>query len=124
MIKKLSYLLTEYKTLRLRLDEKTSFKHTIKAIFSSILINIIIFAIPALIIYNLFIIDQIIGLLKMLIILLIILFTFSYNYFFIVIIKNYEEKIENIDFKPVIILESIVGSIFLTILAIVIMTII
>lgn|SRR5690554_355689 len=124
MIKKLSYLLTEYKVLRKKLDEKTSLSMTIKAIFSSLLINLFIFLIPSLIVYNLFIIDKIIPLLMALIILLIIIFTFSYNYFFVQIIKNYEESIEAVNFKQLVIVESIIGSLFLSILALVIMTII
>lgn len=124
MIKKLSYLLSEYKVLRTKLDEKTSFKTTLKAIFSSILINLVIFLIPALLVYNLFIIDKIIPILKVIIILLIIAFTFSYNYFYIKVVKNYEESIEAINFKHLIIVESVIGSLFLSILAIVIMTII
>lgn len=124
MIKKLSYLLSEYKVLRKRLDDKTSFKSTLKAIFSSIAINLFIFLIPSLIVYNLFIIDRIIPLLIAIIILLIIAFTFSYNYFFVQVIKNYEESIEAFNFKHLVIVESVIGSLFLSILAIVIMTII
>lgn len=124
MIKKLSYLLSEYKVLRKRLDDKTSFKSTLKAIFSSIAINLFIFLIPSLIVYNLFIIDRIIPLLIAIIILLIIAFTLSYNYFFVQVIKNYEESIEAFNFKHLVIVESVIGSLFLSILAIVIMTII
>lgn len=124
MIKKLSYLLSEYKVLRKKLDDKTSFKITLKAIFSSIIINLFIFLIPSLLVYNLFIIDRIIPLLKAIIILLIIAFTFSYNYFYIKVVKNYEESIEAVNFKHLIIVESVIGSLFLGILAIVIMTII
>lgn len=124
MIKRLSHILTEYKVQRTKLDKNTNFKILLKSILSSLLINIVIFLIPALIIYNLFIIDKIILLLKILIVVLIILFTFSYNYFVIKIIKNYEEKLEPVSFKTLIVFESFIASIFLVIIAIVVMTIV
>lgn len=124
MIKKISRLLTEYKVQRIKLDENTNFKILLKSILSSLLINIVLFLIPALLIYNLFIIDKIILLLKLLIIVLIVLFAFSYNYFVVKLIKLYEEKLEPVSFKVLIVFESIIASIFLVIIAIVIMTIV
>lgn len=124
MFKKISYFLAEYKKQRIKLDDKLSFKNTLKAILSSIAINLFIFLLPVLLVYNLFIFDRLIFLLEMVIIALIIAFTFSYNYFFIQVARNYDERLEKVNFKKLIVIESLIASIFLIILAIVIMAII
>ncbi|MCR1808842.1 hypothetical protein [Haploplasma modicum] len=124
MLKKISLTLTKYKVLKQRIDEKINIKQTITATLGTILINLVIFLIPMLLLYNLMIFDQIIWLLKIIVFVLIFLFSFSYNIFFVKIIKNYNENLEKNDFKYLIIFESTIIFLVLSMFAAVIMVLV
>lgn len=124
MLKKISLTLTKYKVLKQRIDEKINVKQTITATLGTILINLVIFLIPMLLLYNLMIFDQIIWLLKIIVFVLIFLFSFSYNIFFVKIIKNYNENLEKNDFKYLIIFESTIIFLVLSMFAAVIMVLV
>jgi tellurite resistance protein TehA-like permease len=124
MLKKISLTLTKYKVLKQKIDEKINVKQTITATLGTILINLVIFLIPMLLLYNLMIFDQIIWLLKIIVFVLIFLFSFSYNIFFVKIIKNYNENLEKNDFKYLIIFESTIIFLVLSMFAAVIMVLV
>lgn len=124
MLKKISLTLTKYKVLKQKIDEKINIKQTITATLGTILINLIIFLIPMLLLYNLMIFDQIIWLLKIIVFVLIFLFSFSYNIFFVKIIKNYNENLEKNDFKYLVIFESTIIFLVLSMFAAVIMVLV
>lgn len=123
MLKKLSHLLTKYKVQRKKLDYETSFYTYFKAVLSSVIINLVLFSVPVLLIYNLFILEYLINFLKLIIILLVPIICFMYNFIFIQISKNYHKNLENINFKQLIILESILYSLFMVIITIIVMSI-
>jgi tellurite resistance protein TehA-like permease len=124
MLKKISLTLTKYKVLKQKIDVKINVKQTITATLGTILINLVIFLIPMLLLYNLMIFDQIIWLLKIIVFVLIFLFSFSYNIFFVKIIKNYNENLEKNDFKYLIIFESTIIFLVLSMFAAVIMVLV
>ncbi|WP_026391406.1 hypothetical protein [Haploplasma modicum] len=124
MLKKISLTLTKYKVLKQKIDEKINVKQTITATLGTILINLVIYLIPMLLLYNLMIFDQIIWLLKIIVFVLIFLFSFSYNFFFVKIIKNYNENLEKNDFKYLIIFESTIIFLVLSMFAAVIMVLV
>lgn len=124
MIKKISKLLSRYKIQRYKLDNESNFKNYIKAIFSSILLTLLILLIPMLLIYNLFILDYLHTFLKVCIVILMPILSLIYNVLFIKVIKNYEPKLEQVEFKHLIIIETTIFSFFLTIITIVVISLI
>ncbi|MDY0278483.1 MAG: hypothetical protein RBQ97_10420 [Acholeplasma sp.] len=122
MIKKLSYIMSEYKTLRRRLDSNVRNADFFKALLGSLVINAIIFLIPILLIENLFILTNIMTLLKVFIFIIIILFSIMYHYIYSLIIKNYKEEIANVNFKLVILIEGSITAFILSIFALIVMT--
>lgn len=124
MIKRISYFLTNYKVERKRLDSKVSFKETIIAMMGSLLFTAILAIIPALIIFNFFVLDYLINILMVFILILIIAFSFSYSFFFILILKNKNENISQFSFKNLIIIESTIFSVLLIIMTIIIIQVV
>lgn len=124
MLNKISKVLSKYKVERYKLDTKVNFVKYLKSTFASILFTILIMLIPALLIYNLFILEYLHSLLKVIIVIFMPVISFLYNYLFIKLIKSYEESLENVDFKHLIIIESTVLSVFLIIITIVIISLI
>lgn len=123
MFEKISRFLSEYKVLKIKLDNRITFKTMLKSVFGSVLINFLIFLIPALIIYNLFVFVNLVIFLEILVVILMILFSFSFHYFFITLLKNYHENLEIINFKIVLITDGTITALFLTICTIVFMSV-
>lgn len=113
MIKKFSYFLTNYKVQKRKIDEPTTLKHVLQAIFGSLLLTILLFLIPGLLIYNLFIIESIHTLLYLLIFLFIIGFCFTYEIIYIKIIKSYYPNLESMSFKDLVIMEASIASLII-----------
>lgn len=123
MIKKISYFLSNYKIQKRKLDEQTSFLHVLQATLGALLLTVLIFLIPGLLIYNLFIIESIKILLHFLIIILIIGFCFMYEIIYVKIVKTYYPKLENISFKDLVIMEGSIASLIIIIFTLFIMLI-
>lgn len=124
MINKISKILSKYKTQRYKLDNSTTFFIYLKAILASIFITFLIVLIPALLIYNLFILEYLHNILKVIIVILMPLLAFSFNYFFIEVIKNYESKLKEVSFKHMFLIESVIFSFFLVMITTIVVSII
>lgn len=124
MINKISKILSKYKTQRYKLDNSTTFFIYLKAILASIFITFLIVLIPALLIYNLFILEYLHNILKVIIVILMPLLAFSFNYFFIEVIKNYEPKLKEVSFKHMFLIESVIFSFFLVMITTIVVSII
>ncbi|VEU80797.1 hypothetical protein [Haploplasma axanthum] len=122
MIKKLSYLMSEYKTLKTKMDSTTTTKDVLLATIWSIAINLVIYLIPVLLVYNLFIFDSLIILLKIIIFILVICFSFTYQFIYIKVIRTYYERLEQMNFKLLIIFDSILTASILVIFTAVVMS--
>lgn len=123
MIRKLSLILVKYRELKIKLNRMTTTKEVIMATFGSIVMNLFIFLIPILVVYNLFIFDGLIAFLKVVIFILIAAFVYSYNYFFIAISKTYNDNIEKMDFKIMVIIDSIFAFLIFALFTIAIMSV-
>jgi len=124
VINKISKILSKYKTQRYKLDNSTTFFIYLKAILASIFITFLIVLIPALLIYNLFILEYLHNILKVIIVILMPLLAFSFNYFFIEVIKNYESKLKEVSFKHMFLIESVIFSFFLVMITTIVVSII
>jgi|GEM_PF-3317289 len=110
-----------YKNLRLKLEKIVTGKMIVKASFGSFLITFLIFLIPALLIYNLFIFDFLRFFLKVLIFMLIIAAAFFYELVYFEILKNYAPEIRKNKFSSIIIVDGSAISVLISIAAAIIM---
>lgn len=124
MIKKANYFITNYKVERKRLDSKLNFKKTIVTTLGALFLTLLIMIIPALLIYNLFIIDNIRTFLLILIFILMIISSLLYNIFYIKIAKANDETLQSFNFKTMVIVDSIIFSIILIIFTIIVIYIV
>lgn len=120
MIKKANYFLTNYKVDRKRLDSKLNLKKTFTTTLGALFLNLLVFLIPGLLIYNLFIIDSLRVILTILIFLTMIAFSFLYNIFYIKIAKANDETLKSFNFKTMVIVESTIFSVILIIFTIIV----
>lgn len=122
MLKDITLIKTKYKHINKRIADETTFKTILKGTFGALVISIAIIAIPALLVYNLFVFHKIQLLLKIIVIGLVWAFSFLYNYLYDQLLKNYHDKLTVLKTKTLVITDSIISGIILTIFAVVIMS--
>lgn len=124
MINKLRKYFAKYRALKIKLEKNTNLKIYLKSLFGSMLINLFIFIIPLLLVYNLFIIQPIMLLLKFIVLILVIIFSYFAIYFYVKLLSIYQNY-DNIDFKPIVIVEgSILSIVLVTIFTIILFIVI
>lgn len=121
MIRKINLYLTKYRHISRRVNDILTIKTTLKTTLSAILISTFIILLPSLLIYNLFVFDKIRTLLMILVVLIVNLFSFCFNFIYDKIAKNYHEELNNINTKVLVITDSLIACLILTIVTTIIL---
>ncbi len=104
-----------YRNLVRLIDRQTTMSTTLKSVFGALLISFLCVLLPSLLIINMFIFTKLTFLLSVFLVIIIILWVFLYYQFYYVLIKNYHEKIKEINTTiPKLVEFSFVGFIMLT----------
>lgn len=121
MIRKLNFYLTKYRHISRKINEVLTIKTTIKTTLSAILISTFIVLLPSLLIYNLFVFYKLRTILMIAIVLIVNFFSFIFNFAYDKIAKNYHEELNNLNTKVVLVTDSVIAGIILTIVTIIIL---
>lgn len=121
MIRKINLYLTKYRHISRKINDTLTLKTTLKTTLSAIVISAFIVLLPSLLVYNLFVFDYLRTILMIGIVLIVNLFSFTFNFVYDKIAKNYHEQLNNLNTKVVVLTDSIIAGLILTIVTTIIL---
>jgi apolipoprotein N-acyltransferase len=114
----------KYRNLVKLIDRQTTMNTVLKSVFGALLISFLIILPPSILVINMFIFTKLKLFLSILLLCLVILWVYLYYHFYYKLLKNYHEKIKEINTKiPKYVEFAFVGFIMLT-LGFVVLTVI
>ena len=114
----------KYRNLVKLIDRQTTMSTVVKSVLGALLISFVIVLLPIILIVNMFIFTKLTLFLSILLLILLILWVYLYYHFYYVLLKNYHEKIKEINTKiPKLVEFSFVGFILLTLGVVVLSTV-
>ncbi len=105
----------KYRNLVKLIDRQTTMKTATKSVLGALLISFLIVLLPSILIINMFIFTKLKLFLSIILLIVVIGWVFLYYHFYYVLIKNYHEKIKEINTKiPYYVESSFVAFILMT----------
>ena len=96
----------KYRNLVKLIDRQSTMKTTIKSVLGGLLISFLIVLLPSILVINLFILTKLSLLLSIILLIFVLIWVFLYYHFYYVLLKNYHEKIKEINTKIPFLVES------------------
>jgi hypothetical protein len=114
----------QYLTLVRRMNEVTTLKNTLKAVFFALVTTSFIFLIPVLVIVNLFIFTHLMHLLVTLLVIIVFFWVIMYFHFYYLLLKQYHPKLLDLNLRRVQYIETIIVSFVLILVSIIVLSVI
>jgi fatty acid desaturase len=114
----------QYLTLVRRMNEVTTLKNTLKAVFFALVTTLFIFLIPVLVIVNLFIFTHLMHLLVTLLVIIVFFWVIMYFHFYYLLLKQYHPKLLDLNLRRVQYIETIIVSFVLILVSIIVLSVI
>ena len=110
-----------FKKLLKIIDKETTMKSVVKSILGALLLSLLVLLLPVLVVVNMFIYAKLTIVLSFILLFFLIMWPFLYYFFYFHLLKNYHPKLEDINTRIPMIVESSFVSLFLLILGIIIL---